>query len=724
MKQIIQNIQGGGTEVVDVPVPQPAAGMVLVRNVASLVSAGTERRVVDFAARSLIGKARLRPDLVRQTINKAQREGVLNTVDAVRNRLSQPMPLGYSSAGVVVDVGAGVEGFRRGDRVACSGGNYAVHAEFVTVPVNLVALLPDHVDFESAAFGTIAAITMHGFRLAHPEVGERVAVIGLGVLGLLAVEIAQAAGCSVFGVDLDPQRVALANELGARAVVRAEAEAAAAAASDGFGFDIVLICADTTSNDPIELAAEIARDRGRVISVGAVGLAMPRKPYFTKELTFLVSRSSGPGRYDTLYEEKGIDYPIGYVRWTEGRNLESVVALMAAGRMNPTRLISHRFPIESGVDAYGLLNGTSGESFLGVLLTYPQAEAEQAELVRVELAPGSVVPQESVRVGVIGAGNFATAVLLPAMKKIPDLKLMGLVTRTGISSASAGKRFGFSYAATDPNEILHDDAINTIAIATRHKLHAGLICAAFKAGKHVFCEKPLALTREELDEVARTLQGSGRLLTVGFNRRFAPLAVAMQAFFAGADEPKVMQYRVNAGLLPLDHWLHDPTEGGGRIIGEGCHFIDFLTFMAGALPVRVHAYGAKDTGKYREDNVVIIIEYANGSLGTVTYLANGDKSFPKERVEVFSAGRIAVLDDYRTLTTTRDGRKQVRKHRLRQDKGFQAEWQAFADAIRTGAEPTIPYPELFTSSETAIAAVESLRKGIAVDIGSWQAVKI
>ena len=720
MKQLLQNIRSGETSVVEVPIPTPQAGEVLVCSAASLVSAGTERMLVEFAEKSLLGKARSRPDLVRQMMDKSRREGLLTTVEAAFNRLDQPMPLGYSSAGTIVALGPGVEGYRAGQRVACAGGGYAVHAEYVSVPVNLITPLPDQVDFESAAFTTLGAIAMHGFRLAETQLGERIAVIGLGLLGLLAVGIAHAAGCQVLGIDLDPQRVALAEKMGALAVPRDQAEETALSFSRGRGCDSVLICADTSSSDPVELAGLIARDRARVVAVGAVGLHIPRKIYYEKELTFLNSRSYGPGRYDPAYEEGGKDYPIGYVRWTEGRNMEALVELLAGDRLDVHPLISHRFPIEDAPEAYELITGKRAEPFLGVLLTYPQPDEIPANKI-VENARVASRPAESksetqqVALGVLGAGNFATAVLLPALHDLPGLELVGIASASGSSAQHAARRFTFRYATSDENQIIHDSQVNTIAILTRHNLHARQVLAGLRAGKHVFCEKPLALTPGELDEIAQVLQGEGEpannipLLMVGFNRRFAPLAQRLQAFIAGRKEPLVAHYRVNAGYIPLTHWLHDQEQGGGRIIGEGCHFVDFLTYLVGQAPLSVSAQALADGGRYREDNAVLTFTFPDGSLGTVSYLANGDKAFPKERVEVFTGGRVAVLDDYRTLEMVRDGRREIVRSRLRQDKGHRAEWQVFSTAIRTGGSAPIPYEHLFGVTRATFAAVEALR---------------
>ena len=686
--------------------------MALVRTGASLVSAGTERMVVEFAEKSLVGKARSRPDLVRQVLDKARREGLLTTVEAAFNRLDQPMPLGYSSAGTIVELGAEMEDFQVGQRVACAGGNYAVHAEYAVVPKNLLAPLPDNVDFEQGAFATLGAIALHGFRLAEPQLGERVAIIGLGLLGLLAVGIAKAAGCQVFGVDLDSKRVELAKKMGASAVLRDGAEDAAQTFSKGQGCDVVLICADTSSNDPVELAASIARDKARVVAVGAVGLELPRRGYFEKELTFLVSRSYGPGRYDTEYEEQGQDYPIGYVRWTEGRNLEAFAELLGSGSLDVSLLISHRFPIEEAPQAYELITGKqNSDAFLGVVLTYPEANGKNPARV-IETNGRKRKGTGGVRLGVLGAGNFAQAVMLPALKGVKDVELVGIASASGLSAQHAAKKHGFAYAASDAQQILEDESINTVAILTRHNLHAEQILSALRAGKQVFCEKPLALNEAELAEIeAEMNKPDAPLLMVGFNRRFAPLAIKLKDFLSKTKEPLAMHYRVNAGYLPLDHWLHNPQQGGGRIIGEGCHFVDFLTYLAGAPPVAVTAASLPDGGRYRQDNVVLTFEFPNGSVGTLSYLANGDKAVPKERLEVFAGGRVAVLDDFRTLETTYSGRSRTHKSRLRQDKGHRAEWQVFAKAIAEGDSPPIVYEDLLGVTRATFAAVEALRVG-------------
>jgi predicted dehydrogenase/threonine dehydrogenase-like Zn-dependent dehydrogenase len=678
---------------------------------------------------------------------------LLTTVEAAFNRLDQPMPLGYSTAGVIVALGDGMQGFKVGQRVACAGGGYAVHAEYGSIPKNLLTPLADHVDFESAAFTTLGAIALHGFRLAQVQLGEYVAVIGLGLLGLLSVGIACAAGCTVLGIDLDPRRVALAAQMGAMAVQRDQAVEAAQSFARGRGCDAVLICADTSSADPVELAGILARDRARVVAVGAVGLQLPRKIYYEKELTFLNSRSYGPGRYDPAYEEAGQDYPIGYVRWTEGRNLEAFVDLLANGKLDVHPLITHHFPIEQAAQAYNLIIGKNQEHFLGVLLTYPDfsphlpgvnvtgspafpgpVEEIGDQSSRFQPAgiqthrPATFQPSalQTVKLGVLGAGNFATAVLLPALKNVSNLELVGIVSASGTSAQHAAHRFNFQYATSDESRILDDPQVNTVAILTRHNLHTRQVLAALQAGKHVFCEKPLAINNVELDAIQGVILPLAGLpdspplpiLMVGFNRRFAPLAHRMSDFLQGRQEPLVMHYRVNAGYLPLTHWLHDPLQGGGRIIGEGCHFVDFLTYLAGAPPVLVSAQGLPDAGRYREDNVLLNFSFPDGSLGIVSYLANGNKAFPKERVEVFCGGRVAVLDDFRTLETVHDGHRQVFRARLRQDKGHTAEWQTFIASLMAGGPPPIPYEHLLGVTRATFSAMNALRDAHYVRVGS------
>ncbi len=721
MKQLLQNMKTGESEVAEVPVPRPGPGTALIQTAASLVSAGTERMVVEFAKKGMLGKAQSRPDLVRQVLDKAWREGILTTLEAALNRLDQPMALGYSSAGTILETGPGLKGFRAGDRVACAGGGHAVHAEFAAVPQNLMVPIPNSVDFEQAAFTTLGAVAMQGFRLAEVQVGAKVAVVGLGLLGLLTVGVANAAGCEVLGIDLNPQRVELAKQMGATtAVSRDQAVEAVDAFSRGRGADAVVICASTESNDPVELAGEIARDKAKVVAVGAVGLEIPRTVYYEKELDLIVSRSYGPGRYDQAYEEKGQDYPIGYVRWTEARNMEAFLDLLAQGRLALSPLITHRIPIEEGKQAYELITGE--DDYLGILLTYGGTKPPQDNRVPNLAAPTvRVKPGEILALGVLGAGNYANATFLPVIKKTGGIAPVGIVSASGTSAQHAAGKYGFGFAASDPDAVFDDPAINMVAILTRHHLHTPQILAALDAGKHVYCEKPLAINQAQLDKVTAALQEEEQpLLILGFNRRFAPLAKRLKAFIDQRQEPLFAHFRVNANILPADHWLNDPEVGGGRIIGEGCHFIDFLTFLAGENPVEVTTQGLPDNGKYSEDNVVMNFRFPDGSLGVVSYLANGDKSCPKEYLEVFSGGRVAILHDWRKLVMIHKGRKKVKRHLLRQDKGHESAWKAFLDSLQGEKIPPIPYDQLIGVTQASFAAVQSLRNGETVRIAPPQ----
>jgi predicted dehydrogenase len=538
----------------------------------------------------------------------------------------------------------------------------------------------------------------------------------MGLLGLLAAQIATAAGCNVLGVDVDPARIALASSLGLRAVLRADAVDASAAFTANRGFDVILICADTKSNDPVELAGVIARDRARVVATGAVGLTFPRKVYYEKEISFINSRSYGPGRYDLNYEEQGHDYPLGYVRWTEGRNFEAVVDLLAKGQLQVKPLISHRFDISEATQAYEVITGKTKEKFLGVLLTYPNnvETLENSKLVRFNVSTSRPL---ACKLGVIGAGSFANSVLLPSIQKAGGIQLVGIASSGGLHAQHSGKKFGFQYATSNDDEILNDQNINTVAILTRHNTHSDLVIKALQAGKHVFVEKPLAIDSAQLSAISEQLLKTEHCIwTTGFNRRFSPLAQQLKSLVSSLQESKYVHYRINAGAIPLNHWTQDPEIGGGRIIGEGCHFVDFITFLVGAAPVAVSAHALPDNGivlsgakgKYREDNVSMTFTFPDGSIGIVDYLANGDKSFPKERIEVFCGGQIAVLDDFVSLQTIKDGKKKEIKGA--QNKGWVDEWKVFAKTIREGGEPPIPYEQLIGVTKSTFAAVESIRK--------------
>lgn len=721
MKQVVQNMKSGKTEVIEVPTPGVRAGTILVRTAVSLVSAGTERNLVEFAEKSLVGKARSRPDLMKQVIEKARREGILTTLESAMNRLDQPLALGYSSTGTVIAVGRDVKDLKPGDRVVCAGGGHAVHAEFALVPTNLAAKLPETVDFDSGAFATLGAIALNGIRLSNPQLGDKAAIIGLGLMGLTTAQLVQAAGCEVTGFDINPTRVKFANKQGVQSYLNEDAATKFTSMTRGRGFDHVLICADSPNNETVELAGLIARDRGSVISIGVVGLDLPRKLYYEKELNFRVSRSSGPGRYDQAYEENGQDYPIGYVRWTEGRNLEAFVDLLAKKKIDVSRLITHRFAIENAGQAYDLITGKTGEDYLGVLLTYPEVYAQLQQIVQLrQITTGEHQTTEKISLGVLGAGNYAGATFLPAIKRSGSADLIGIASSGGANAQNLGRKFGFGFAASSTDDILNHPDINTIAILTRHESHARLSLEALKKDKHVYCEKPLAIDKLGLKAIDKELSKPKHpYLTVGFNRRFAPFSVSLKDFFAGRAEPMYIHYRVNAGYLPPSHWLNDALIGGGRLIGEGCHFIDFLTFLTGQPILRVSASGLPDMGKYSNDNLSIQLDFQDGSIGTIAYLANGNKSHAKEYVEVICEGKIGILDDFRQLTLVGEKGKQKLRSRFRQDKGHQAAWEIFTAAIREGKPEPILYEELLRVSYAILACQESLVSGERVVVSDY-----
>ncbi len=726
MKQVLQHARTGEITVEDVPAPQLLPGCVLVRVAASLVSAGTERASADFARKNLLQKAQSRPDLVREVIAKVRRDGIFSAVGAVRSRLDQPQSPGYSSAGTVVAVAEGVSDLRPGDRVSCAGAGYAVHAEIACVPRLLVARIParestavDQVPFDEAAFATLGAVALHGIRTSEAKLGDLVAVIGLGLLGQLTVQLLKAAGCRVLGLDINSERADLARRLGTDAVATSTSafRDLCIEFSRGAGADCVLITAETPSSDPVNLAGTVARDRAIVVAVGTVGIDIERKAYYEKELDFRISRSYGPGRYDAAFEQKGRDYPLGYVRWTETRNMEAFVQLLADGKINVGALITHRFPIEQIQSAYDLITGKVRGSFLGVVIEYAQTSeiSQTLSLVGEPVATQSLTTTSGVAVGVLGAGVFATGTLLPALKASSETSLISICAATGSHARHAASKFGFRDCTTDELQLIQDPRVNTIVVATRHHLHASQVVAALAAQKHVFCEKPLCLTESELAAIVRayfkTAPEARPAFMVGFNRRFAPMIVRMKSFLAQISEPLALHYRVNAGFLPADHWVHDREQGGGRILGEVCHFVDLLTFLADSPVVEVEARGVGNSGRYSGDNVLVSLRFANGSEGGITYLANGDRSFSKERIEVFGGGAAAVLEDYRRLELVRGGRKETAHSRWRQDKGHRAEWAAFVKSVLQGQEAPIRFEDMLGSTLATLRIDEAVNTG-------------
>ncbi len=701
MRQILQSLANGQTELVDVPCPAVGPGQILVQTRVSLVSAGTERMLVEFGKASLLEKARRQPDKVWQVLDKVKTDGLVPTLMAVRSKLDQPIPLGYCNVGTVLEVGAGVNEFQVGDRVASNG----PHAEIVCVPKNLCAKIPDSVSDEAAAFTVLGSIGLQGVRLAQPTLGEAFVVSGLGLIGLLTVQLLKAHGCRVLGLDFSPSRLKLAEDLGAETFNLGSGDPVAAARqfSRGRGVDSVIITAATDSDEPMHQAAQMCRRRGRIVLVGVVGLKLSRADFYEKELTFQVSCSYGPGRYDSDYEQRGNDYPIGFVRWTEQRNFEAMLDMMADNRVNPDPLVTHRFSIDSAVAAYDLIS--SKQPSLGVLLEYPQSEPVatsplRQRTVRLQVAceTQSVI---DARVAIIGAGNYASQVLIPAFRK-NGAKLACVASRNGLTAAYAARKFGFEKATSDLDAVMADPEINTIVVATQHDSHASLACRALEAGKHVFVEKPMALNAVDLARVVETYErvsqdkiGYAPIFTVGFNRRFAPQIQRMKSLLCEVQEPKSFVMTVNAGNIPRNHWVHDPVAGGGRVIGEGCHFIDLLRFLCGHPVVAVQAtmFGRDSAVEIRDDKMSITLSFADGSFGTVHYLANGHRSISKERLEVFCAGRVIQLDNFRRMTAV--GWKKFRSMNLwQQDKGHVAEVKAFLEAIEKGGASPISIEEL------------------------------
>ena len=746
MKQILQSYKTGELGLFEVPAPACDENGILIRTMASLVSAGTEKMIIDIAKKSLLGKARARPDLVKQVIRKMKQEGVKNTLEKVFARLDTPIPLGYSCAGKVVEVGAHVAGVSTGDRVACGGAGYANHSEINYIPKNLFVKIPEGVDDTDAAFVTVGAIALQGVRQAEPLLGDKIAVIGLGLLGQLTVQILKANGCKVLGSDIDPDRLDLADRLGADVVAESsKLKAESELFTNGFGVDAVIITASTSSNQPIVEAGEISRLKGKVVVVGMVGMDIPRNIYYKKELDIRLSMAYGPGRYDPQYEEKGIDYPYSYVRWTEQRNFEAFLELVSEGKVTPKVLITHRFDFADALKAYDLMLGRTKEPYLGIILKYnPQisritqkgkedrqirqtlqedekfrrSEDERTVKLRQRHEPSAKSQQLPV-IGLIGAGNFTRSVILPTLKKVGGFELAGLCTATGLSAHTTGKKHGFEFITTDSNEIFNNKEINTVVITTRHNTHADYVIKALEAGKHVFVEKPLCMTVQELEKISELLAQSSklkaqRMLMVGFNRRFSPLVQKMKA--VAGDGPMAVTYRVNAGVIPRESWIQDLEVGGGRIVGEVCHFLDTCAYLTGSEPTRVFAQCVRkdDQSIPDEDNVNILIRYANGSTATIHYFAYGNRQMSKEYIELFAGDLVMQMNDFRELVIFQ-GNKKKRIKSANQDKGFTREWEAFREALKTGI-PAISFDSISMTMRTTFNILESLRNNKVVSL--------
>ena len=717
MKAVTQNLKTGKLQVDELPAPILRPDGLLVRVHRSLISLGTERAVIALANKGPLGKAKDRPDLFRKVLNKARQEGYWSTYKVVRNLMSTPIPLGYSCAGEVLEVGARATEFHVGDRVACAGLGHANHAEIDYVPRNLAARMPESVSYDDGCFVTVGTIALHGVRLANIALGDRVVVLGLGLVGQIAAQLARCAGATVIACDLDPAKLDMARGLGAHHVVPAGALASTVAElTGGLGADSVLLCAAAKSDEPMRQAAAVSRLKGRVIVVGDVGMAIERRPFFEKELTLLVSRSYGPGRYDPDYELRGRDYPAAYVRWTEGRNMQAFLDLLARGDVKLSPLVTHRFAIDDAESAYDVVTGARPEPAVAILLEYDNEPAAGSRVNLPEARPAvRRAPGDQLRCGVIGAGQFAQGVLLPALTAQPGVHLQAVCTASGFTSRHVGAKYNAEYCTSDPDEVIVDPNVDAVIVATRHDQHARLAAAAIRAGKAVFVEKPLALDRAGLDDVLDAVRSSPNArLMVGFNRRFAPLTIRCREFFGDVAEPLFVSYRVNAGAVPADSWVFDPVEGGGRILGEVCHFVDLVSFLGGAPPSRVFAEEVGRDARSRQ-NITVTVRLANGGVGVINYLATGDAAVPKEYVEVFGGGRTAQLDNFRRLSMFRDNRRR-RQRLFNQAKGHAEEMAAFVKAVQGGGAMPIDLPSIVAVTVATFLIPRSLEQGMPLSI--------
>ena len=722
MKQIIQDLKDGKTILEDVPVPQIKSGHILLKTSRTLVSLGTERMLVDFGKANFIDKARQQPDKVMQVLDKVKTDGIRPTYESVMNKLGQPLPLGYCNVGEVIAVGKGVTEFRIGDRIASNG----PHAEYVLVPVNLAAKVPDGVSDEEAAFTVIGSIALQGIRLLNPLFGETVVVIGLGLIGLITAELLQANGCRVIAFDMDAEKVGLAQEKGVTAInigSGSDPVSVVRELTSQIGCDGVIITASNSSDEIMHQAAEMSRKRGRIILVGVVGLKLRRDDLYKKELSFQVSCSYGPGRYDEAYEQRGQDYPLAYVRWTENRNFEAVLQAIARGQLDVKSLITERVKLADYLQIYGDMRKSGS---IASILEYDTHKAPDSvvHIHQSKIAAGKGV------IGIIGAGNFTASTILPQLAKTPA-KLQAIASSGGLSATTLARKFSISKATTDYQTILNDKDIDTVLITTRHNAHASLVIESLKANKHVFVEKPLALNPEELDEIitlysslstqhselsfsALSTQNSALFVMVGFNRRFAPLALKMKELLGDGQTPVNIVATMNAGFIPADFWVHDPEVGGGRIIGEACHFIDLCSYLAGSRVTAVCMNAMGTNPDEMTDNATIILKYENGSNAVINYFSNGSKAYAKERIEVFSQQRVLVMDNWRKLSGY--GFKNFKAMSSAQDKGHANQFKQLIERIQKGGEPLIPFSELVNTTRASFGAIDSLQKGAWVEI--------
>ncbi|MES2330165.1 MAG: bi-domain-containing oxidoreductase [Bacteroidota bacterium] len=700
MKQIVQDLRKGDTRLEEIPAPLVRKGHILIKTHRSLVSLGTEKMLVEFGKSNLIAKARQQPEKVKVVLNKIKTEGLMPTLEAVFNKLDEPLPLGYCNAGEVIAIGEGVSEFNVGDRVASNG----AHAEIVCIPKNLAAKIPDNVSYEEASFTVIGSIGLQGIRLANPTMGETVVVIGLGLIGLLTSELLLANGCKVIGFDVDARKVAIANNTGIQAFVSSDCDPVKTVEelTDNIGSDAVLITASTKSNELISQAAQMCRKKGRIVLVGVIGLDIQRGDFFKKELSFQVSCSYGPGRYDEAYEIQGVDYPIGYVRWTEKRNFETILHAISKQQLHVQHLITEKVALENYLAIYGAMGGNS----IASILEYPATAVHTNTKVAVKEYTNQ--PSKGV-LGIIGAGNFTKMTVMPALKR-SGAHYKYISSAGGLTAKSLASKYGFAFSTTDYKEILADQDVDLVMITTRHNLHAAMVVESLQAGKHTFVEKPLALSHEELDNITTAYLNAKEpvSLSVGFNRRFSPAIQKAKQLIGNGNLPMNIIATMNAGMIPADVWIHNMKIGGGRIIGEACHFIDLMVFLTGSLVKEVSMSAMGENPIENTDNAIVTLKFANGSQGVINYFANGSKAYEKERIEVYSQGRILVVDNFRKLTGY--GFKGFTSMSGRIDKGHQSQFTRLIKMIKQGEEPLIPFEELINTTKASFAAIESLQK--------------
>ena len=707
MLQVIQYQKDGQMLVEELPAPACIEGGILVRNVCSLISAGTEKTSVTNTQSNLIERAKKQPKEVKMVMDLVKKEGIVSTVNKVLSKLDSYKTLGYSTAGIVLE--SKCTEFATGDMVACAGAGYAVHAEIITVPKNLAVKIPENVSMEEASYATLGSIALQGVRQADLRLGENVAVIGLGLLGQITVQLLKASGCRVAGLDINESlfQKALSYGCDETFISSKESTKSLMAFTKGLGFDAVIITASTSSNEPIELAIDIARKKSKVVVVGGILMNIPRSPFYEKELDITISCSYGPGRYDADYEERGNDYPAGYVRWTENRNLQAILDLISQGRLDVKSLTTHRFDIQNAVTAYGLITGKTNESYLGIVINYPERAGAESRTITVSESANKL---DSLKLAFIGAGSFAQSNLLPPIKE-SGAEFIGVTTSTSVNALTAAKKFGFKLSGTDSTDMIKNPEVNAVFCASKHDTHSQFVIDSVEAGKPIFVEKPLCVNIEQLVQIDKAVaEFSGRVM-VGFNRRFSKPFIDIAEFFKSRTEPMIMSYRVNAGMPNIKSWPFQPEQGGGRIIGEGCHFIDCMAFLTGALPVRVYAecISSDNIQTFNHDNVCITIKFSDGSIGTLQYASNGDSSQPKEYCEIFCESSSAVMNNFESVDFFRAGKK-TRKS-FNGKKGHNEEVALTVDAMRNGKSMPIAYNVIRAVTLSTFAAIESIKCG-------------